>query len=194
MDRNALFVETVKELSEIASNESASEYQLVKSSALMRTLLMDKSPLLHQVNRQRRRRVTFSASAEDAFVELAMGHDPLIWFWLEAISPRLAFRANIRAEELTLDQWLAKRGGVVNKVDVTVKELILQVAHVEGGVHAGTPRTEIEHLMKEVSEGLLIGGFSSVTRTMRGIAEVVSHALVPLCPPGTVPAPAGSGT
>lgn len=178
MDRDELFLRLHQELTSTA-DEIRDEYQLLQASAQLRALLLDNDPLMHQVNRDRRLKVTFEPSAEDAYTTVVLQDGPVFWAQLDGFSPRLAARPR-PPEILNLDGLLAKRAAVVGGEDVTVKDLILQVANVEGGVHPGVPRTELERCLSEWSAAIRIGGAAAISRTLRGIADVVVQGLEPL--------------
>lgn len=178
MNRDDLYLRLVEELQRVVETPG-DDFDLLQTSAHLRKLLLDEDPLAHQVNRERRLRLRFVASAEDAYTRLVLEDGPSFWAWMDGFSPRLAVRAK-ETETLTIDQLLAKRAALVAGHDVSVKDVILQVAHVSGGVHAGTPRTELEHRLAEASQALRVGGVSSISRTLRGIADVVVGGLEPL--------------
>jgi hypothetical protein len=178
MDRQELFDRTVKKLERVV--ESGDEFDMLEAAAAVRKLLIDDSPLLHQVNRQRRRRVTFDVERPSALQREILKDGPVYYFLVEGISPRLTITASAGVEMLKLDQFLAHAAAWVRGQEISVKDLILQLAHVEGGVHAGQPSSDLERLLQEANSALLVGGMGSVARTMRGVADVVVSALKPL--------------
>jgi hypothetical protein len=110
---------------------------------------------------------------------MVLGYGPVFWSFMDGFSPRLAARAK-KVEALNRAQLLSKRAARVSGQDVTTRDLILQVAHVSGGVHAGSPETDLQRLLAGVSESVRIGGVSAVSRTLRGISDVVVLGLEPL--------------
>jgi hypothetical protein len=178
MDRQALFDRSVRKLRDIS--EQADEFDMLEAAAAIRKLLLDESPLLHQVNRQRRRRVTFEVERPTALQRLILEDKPLVYFLMEGVSPRLTITASAGVDVLKLDQFLARAAAWIQGQEVSVKDLVLYLAHIAGGVHAGTPKTGLERLLHEADSSLMVGGMGSVSRTMRGIADVVVVALVPL--------------
>jgi hypothetical protein len=54
VDAARLFVETVDWLDEIGKRQPPDEYELLIASGRLRLLLLDDSPLVHQVNRHHR--------------------------------------------------------------------------------------------------------------------------------------------
>lgn len=178
MNREQLFLRLLQELAALADGIS-DDFQLLQASGHLRALLLDHDPLMHQMNRDRRLKISFEPSAEDAYTKVVLEDGPVFWAQMDGFSPRLAARPR-QSEALKLDGLLAKRAAVVEGEDVSVKDLILQVANVEGGVHPGTPRTDLEQRLSQWSVALRIGGFAAVARTLRGIADVVVQGLEPL--------------
>ncbi|WP_332642329.1 hypothetical protein [Aeromicrobium sp.] len=178
MERQRLFDLTVRKLGRIV--EAGDEFDMLEAAAALRKLLLDESPLLHQVNRQRRRRVLFRVERPTELQKLILEDEPTVYFLMEGISPRLTITASAGTEALKLDQFLARTVAWLQGQEVPVKEVILQLAHVEGGVHAGSPKTTLEATLHETNTTLSVGGIGSVARTMRGIADVVATSLQPL--------------
>ena len=179
MNRQDLFDQTVRKLERVADGEF-DELAMLEAAAAVRKLLLDESPLLHQVNRQRRRRIVFEVAGPSALQAEILKDKPTVYFLMEGFSPRLRLTGGTGVEPLKLDPFLARPVGWVQGRAVTVKDIVLQLAHVEGGVHAGTPKTDLEARLHEANAALFIGGLGSVARTMRGIADVVVATLKPL--------------
>ena len=80
MDPDQLFLKTLSDLERRTGSE-ASEYDVLRSSALLRQLLLDGSPLVHQVNRHRRLTLVFRVNVasrrggERGATRLHSGHD-----------------------------------------------------------------------------------------------------------------------
>lgn len=180
MNRDRLFLRLVEELSRTANGDAQDDFELLQASAHLRKLLLDDDPLMHQVNRERRVKITFRAAKEDDYVALVLSDRPSFWAWMDGFSPRMALRPNASVETLKLDRLLAKRAAVIANHDVSVRDVILQIANVSGGVHFGVPRTDVQRRMAETSEFIQVGGVSSVARTLRGVADVVIDGLEPL--------------
>jgi hypothetical protein len=81
---------------------------------------------------------------------------------------------------MKLDAFMARRATILHGYDVTVKDLILQLANAEGAIHAGVPRDEKQRILANASEVIKIGDVDMVTATMRGIGWVVLDTLAPL--------------
>ncbi len=180
MTPDELYLYSIRDLARITVKVE-DEYQLLEAAAVLRRLLLDGDPLLHQVNRLRRQRIRFEAGSESTpFVQLVLEDAPTFWSWEDALSPIIGVGLPILVESLTMDQFLGKRAVIVQGHDVTVKDLIRQIANVGGGVHAGTPKSDLEKALQSASLAIRIGGVGAIERTMRGIAAVVVDALIPL--------------
>ncbi len=178
MNRDWLFLRLLEELAQIDGG-IGDDFQLLRASATLRQLLVDDDPLMHQVNRERRLKVLFTACVEDAYVALLLEDQPTFWAWMDGFSPRYA-PAGTRTESLSLKNLLAKRAALVAGENVSVKDLIAQIANVEGGVHAGTPRTDLQRRLSETNVSIRLEGSGAVARTLRGITDVVVQGLQPL--------------
>lgn len=183
MNRQALFDRHVRELAACVDN-AWDEYQLLTAAGKVRTLLIDGgNSLIHEVNRQRRKRIVFEVRGETPHERAALELQPRFWSKMDGLSPRLAI-IDGPIESLRLDAFLAHRVAVAQGHPVSVRDVVLQLANVEGGVHAGQPRTELESHLQESNARLFVGGdVGAVARIMLGIAEVVAHSLSPLVTP-----------
>lgn len=177
MDRLELFRRTVHELADIVADPQ-DEYRMLHSSALLRRLLIDEHPLLHQVNRERQLQIRFEVAAEDDYTRMVLEDGAAFWAPLDGFSPRLAGRPR-QPELLKLPEFLARRVARIRGVDISVKAVILQAANVDGGVHAGTARSDLEQLIAEHAD-FFVGNTPALVRSLRGIADVVVLALVDL--------------
>ena len=184
MDRQALFDQTLLRLDQIVTSDFTA-YSALESAGLVRKLLIDSDPLYVQVNRDRRLKVLFEVASKPAYEAAVLADRPMFWAPGGAMSPRLTIIPGFTTEALTRDQFLARRAMQVLSRDVSVKEIVLQLANVEGGVHAGLPKTDAEKRLNQVNASVGIGGMGSVANSMQGIADVVVAALRPL----SVPAP-----
>jgi hypothetical protein len=69
---------------------------------------------------------------------------------------------------------------MVNGEAVTVRDLIDQLANIEGAVHQTAPRERREVFLREAARNLFIGGLPAGIRQMQAIARVVLRGLAPL--------------
>jgi hypothetical protein len=82
--------------------------------------------------------------------------------------------------EATRHQLLARRVMVINGEDVTVRDLIDQLAHIEGAVHRSNPRERREIVLSEAARTLFIGGLPAGVRQIQAVSRVVVRGMQPL--------------
>ena len=69
---------------------------------------------------------------------------------------------------------------VVDEHAYTVKDIILHVANIQGGVHAGDAKDEKEQALKKTAEVLSVGGLSAGLRMLSIIGRIVRIGLEPI--------------
>jgi hypothetical protein len=139
VEGDQLFLETLRDL-EKRTGTAASEYELLRSAALLRQLLLDESPLVHQVNRGRHLRFAFRVNVREPIWKRVGTDPPVFWSRHDGLDPETA----LVSAEIAEFKWGGFLGALVMIVDgrnFTVRDIIDQTAHVLGGVHAGTPRS-----------------------------------------------------
>lgn len=146
MDIDRFFLETLDDL-ESRAIWGASEYSLLRASALLRELLIDERPLVHQVNRKRQIRLRFG-------VRQAPPRDSNDLFWL-GIDPSQSVEAagltGGTVTEVGIPQLLGLEMLFLGAFTLTARDLITLGANVRGGVHHG-PATDPKHkAMQEFS-------------------------------------------
>jgi hypothetical protein len=145
VNRDELFLETVRDLAARTAVD-ASEYDVLRSSALLRQLLLDSDPLVHQVNRERHVPLVFRANVREPIWKMA-GSDPTaFWSRHDGLDPERALPAP-EVADLNRDRFLASLVMIVDGRDFTVRDVVGQAAHVLGGVHAGEPREEAQQAL-----------------------------------------------
>lgn len=157
VERDRLFLETLQDL-ETRSAGRATEYEVLRSAVLLRELLLDESPLVHQVNRDRKVPITFRANVSDPIWEIAGSPPPSFWARQDGFDPDTAAMRAPQIADLDLPAFLSQVIIVRRGTELTVKDVIRQVAHVLGGVHAGSAQEAEEHALAEVSASFRIGG------------------------------------
>jgi hypothetical protein len=81
---------------------------------------------------------------------------------------------------LTRDQFFRTEVAVINSHVYTARDVVAFQANVMGGVHAGSPKTEMEHALKQIDETIAVGGYASSLRQLKAIGRVVLRTLTPL--------------
>lgn len=160
--------------------EPVSEYDLLGAAALLRQLLLDGNPLMHQVNRERRLPLRFEVNNNRPEFPPDLPQ-PDVHLILDGIAPTLA-TVTAGTVEVKLDGFLAWPLMLINGEAVDVHRLIDHVAHVLGAVHAGEPASATDRALAEAAGSVvrdLVGGNIAI-RGLRGIGEVTLAGLRPL--------------
>jgi hypothetical protein len=164
----------------------------MKAGGLLRLLLLDGLPLVHEVNRHRKLLLVFrvvdplAVIGTDEFLEVAREAEIVLLPGVNLWPGPPGRRAEVDAVELSLDPFLGFTIGLIEGVPLTVKETIGFASHVGGGVHAGPAKNDGEEIlstfdsMVPVNPGDAIPEFAPVAQTVLGIAAVVVEALMDL--------------
>lgn len=202
LEREALFVETMHDLRH-KLRDSGSTYELLRSSALMRQLLIDGSPLMHQINRKRQVPVQFHwvELRPDEFRRrgIPTPQSFAIGFAVDGAEGypngvMCAYHAS-GGDQSFLKAIVALEGGE----PITVRDMIKHAANVDGGVHAGVVRASEagQQRLEQLRSSLLFyGGIEELARafgltadqaslpggpaTLRAVGRVLVRGLDPL--------------
>lgn len=180
MQADQLFLRTLEDLDRRTT--AADEYEALLAAGLLRKLLLDESPLVHQVNRYRRERIRFRINGETPLERTILKDNPVFWVIGDAIDPD-AFRATpgISAPmDAKLDQFLARTVMFARGERLSVGDLIKQVAHIDGAVHKGKPTNAREELLDEVSRFMFFRDLPATVHHVQLIGRIVVRALAPL--------------
>jgi hypothetical protein len=179
MEPDRLFCHTLDDLAARAVSED--EYDVLFSAALVRKLLMDEEPLMHRVNRTYRLAIRFTFNGPTRYEEVVLSRGPWFWSIEDGLDPRTGGPPGlINTVEGKLDDLLGRRVMRVRGHDVSVRDLVAQLAHIEGGVHVARAKTEKERALLEAAKTLFVGNLPAGIRMMRSIDRVVLLALAPL--------------
>lgn len=169
MQHDDLYREVIRDLRGRLSDRSA--YNIVKSSGLVRQLLLDGTALVSLVNRQHHLKLVFRAMADAALPIEA----PILHFRNPAGIPNAP-----ALTDLSLDRFLALNCGQFHGSKFTVKDLVRYGAHVLGGVHQGAPRDPADKVILEMDKALETGEITLSLRALEGIGNVTLQGLDPL--------------
>ena len=146
-------------------------------AAALRQLLLDASPLIHQVNRKTRLRLRFRVNRQPANT---LGIPaPIIELSGHALDPN-TIQFQTGTEDLSLEEFLRFPVAKTKWGDVSVHELVDYLCHKAGAVHRDRARTLDDQGLEAVFgalEGIQIQPLVSV---MEAIVRVVLVALLPL--------------
>lgn len=172
-----LFVETVDDIRRRSKDpELRTRYELLSIAPLLRKLLIDGTSLLDTVRVARPEvqvefRICSWTDLEDKLA--AEGLDR--YFGIggkELIS-------GTDAPTTAPSEFLKTVIGVASGEDLTVKGVIRYYAHVEGGVHFGTPRETGEPVLSNMA-WMLLGHSTGQIQTLAHLGQIVVEALEPL--------------
>jgi hypothetical protein len=175
LDIDRFFLETLDDL-ESRAIWGASEYSLLRASALLRELLIDERPLVHQVNRKRQLRLRFG-------VRQAPPRDSKDLFWLgidPSESVEAAGLAGGKVVEVGVPQLLGLEMLFLGASTLTARDLITLGANVQGGVHHGPARDPQHRALQDFSIQVSHGRTPIELVAMIPISHVLLAGLEPL--------------
>jgi hypothetical protein len=179
MQADQLFLRTLEDLDR--RTVVADEYETLLAAGLLRKLLLDEAPLIHQVNRDRREQIRFRINGETPLERVILEDNPIFWVIGDAIDPDAFPVSGISAPiDVKLDQFLARTVMFTRGERLSVGELIKQVAHIDGAVHKGKPTNAREELLDEISRFMFFGDLPSTVRHVQLVGRIVVRALTPL--------------
>jgi hypothetical protein len=170
-----LFLATVDDL-ESRVPLRRGEYDALMSAGLLRKLLLDRWPLIDQVNRPPTRQLDISYEVVD------QRPPPAAYGWMlnGGLYPD-AHRRQLPTVALTRGEFL--RCPVLGAFGetFTVRELIKFMANVHGAVHAGKPRSRKEEALAEFVQGTRLtvhhGSYSGGIHDLAGIGKITLAAV-----------------
>lgn len=148
---------------------------MLRTAGLLRQLLLDKSRLVDQVNDALRLKLAFEIADNDAYQRVIFADRPMFWCVGDALDPTDPIFG--RTKELTRDQFLATHVLAVSGRMITIKDLVTHLANVEGGVHKGTPKTDVQKAIAEAIPFLIVGNIPGTHRLISTIAKIVLQSL-----------------
>jgi hypothetical protein len=77
MQADQLFLRTLEDLDRRTA--VADEYEALLAAGLLRKLLLDETPVVHQVNRYRRERIRFRINGETPLERIMLQDNPVFW-------------------------------------------------------------------------------------------------------------------
>jgi hypothetical protein len=173
MNADRFFVECLVELESRASWQS-SEYSLLRAGAILRELLVDGLPVVHEVNRERHAPVVFRVRRPPAPAASEAAH----WH-LGSLDPDTQAGGGT-IEDLSLDRFLQVPVMYFGLDRVTVGDVITLAANVRGGVHRGKAETRQHKLVEAYRLKVSLGDTPVELTALIPIASVVLKGLRPL--------------
>lgn len=180
MDDEDLLRRTLEDLREAVATRDT--YKLILAAGQIRKCLIDGGhSLAIRVNREKGLTLGFEVPELSPLEKLMMEDGATFLSRADGFSPRFSLTSR-GYQIVSLDRFLAWPAVFVMGNEVSVRDVVLHVANVAGGVHRGAPRGEIANQLEAVSRELFIGAADAgaTTASIRGIADVVMHSLEPL--------------
>jgi hypothetical protein len=176
VDDDQLFVHTLRDLERRTA--ATDEYEVLLSAALLRKLLLDQERLMDQVNRRYRLDLRFRISGVSPFEQQICDSNPIFWALEDALDPEspLAY-APFAA---TRDQFLRRRVMRFSETWITARDVIDQLANIEGAVHVGNPKKERHRVLQAAGRFYSRDGLSGVVSQVRLIGRITVRGLSPL--------------
>jgi hypothetical protein len=178
MDTDRLFLATIDDLN-TRVQPGLPEYDVLMAAPLLRKLLLDDRPLVHQANTSRRMKIRYRINTRRPLWQLAGSPRPTFWSIQDGLDPESALPF-VLPSEVDHDTLLRHVVMLVGDHDVTIRDLILQISNVSGGVHAGSPKTDKAAILQQMSEEFRIEGYQPDVRALQAITRVVLRGLRPL--------------
>jgi hypothetical protein len=173
-ESEVLFLRTLEDIERRLAQSDP--YEILFIAALIRKLFLDDFPLVDQVNRNHKIKLAFETTVP---LELPDGPAPAFWSVQDGLDPDTAISGKGRYTA-SRDQFFQTVVTIVNDHQYSVREIVLFEANVMGAVHAGSPKTDKEHSLKQIDSTIAVGGYASSLRQLQAIARVVLKALSPL--------------
>ena len=177
MNADQLFIETLNDL-EGRTGATASEYDLLRASHLLRQLLLDGEPLIGTVNLERRLDIRYTIG-RSAMRDMQIADGAVFWAIQDGFDPQTA-PPSVTSATLKRDELLREMVIYSRPLELSVRDVIKFLAHVEGGVHHRAPTDDKERALREITHQIAMGGLSPTARSLRAIARVVIRATGPL--------------
>lgn len=157
--------------------ESPHAYDKLRCAAILRRLLLDDTPLVHDVNRQFRLKLRYEV-CELLDIEAITGRKPSMGFLMAGLSPKIA----PQYPRLTLkhDQFLQHPMVFVGEKRITVRDIVQYCANAAGAVHYREHTRGDEEYLKRLNEQFVIMNVPSMISALTHIARVVVDTLTPL--------------
>ena len=175
VDADRLFLHTLEDLE--WRTTATDEYEVLMSGALLRKLLLDGTPLTDQVNRRHRLPLRFRISAVSPYEKLVFEDNPVFWAIEDALDPDCALA--YAPFDATRDQFLARRVMGFNGTWLTVRDVINQLANIEGAVHRGEARDARERALQAVTNFYRNSGLPGAVNQVKLIGRITVRGLGP---------------
>jgi hypothetical protein len=148
------------------------------SAALLRKLLLDQRRLVDEVNRHYRLDLRFRMSDVSPFERLIWDSEPILWAIEDALDPESPLGSV--PVSATRDQFLARRVMRFGERWITIRDVIDQLANVEGAVHSGRAKDERQRVIQAAGRFYSNAGLPGVVSHVKLIGRITVRGLAPL--------------
>jgi hypothetical protein len=154
---------------------SNNEIEILDLSARLRQLLLDEAPLVHEVNRDRRVKLSFIVG------DFAQQPDAYTWYLSleDGLDPDTRPPDKPR-KTVNFEGFLSHKILYVKGHAHSVRDVIKLAANVSGGVHRTKNPDEKQKLVAAFGASFSIGGLPAAIRQLQAIARVTIRGLRPL--------------
>jgi hypothetical protein len=173
VDINNLFLHTLRDLEQRST--ASDEYEVLMAAALLRKLLLDGKPLMHQVNRSFNLKLRFRIGSVSPLEQQIYAMSPTFWAIEDALDPESPLV--YEPYDATLDQFLARQIMCFEGHWMTVKHVILQVANIEGAVHRSDAQPGRQKALRAAEEFYSRDHLSGVVSQVRLIGRITVRSL-----------------
>lgn len=176
VDADRLFVHTLSDLEQRTA--ATDEYEVLLSAALLRKLLLDQPRLMDQVNHHYRLDLCFRISGVSPFEQQIWDNPPIFWALEDVLDPDspLAYAPF----DASRDQFLGRRIMRFSESWITIRDVIDQLANIEGAVHSGNPKKEQHKVLQAAGKFYSRDGLPGVVSQVRLIGRITVRGLSPL--------------
>ena len=176
MNDEGLFIRTLDDLH--ISINSYDEYEVLRASALIRQLFLDGSnSLVDRVNRKYKFKIEFETVEYAPPDKHGQGFN--IWAVIDGIDPK-AVPPHLPRVKKKRDSFFSMIVAIVEGHKYSIRELVLFVANVMGGVHSGSMQDEREKHLAQLKDVYLFYRISLALLFIRAIGRIILESLRPL--------------
>lgn len=173
MNTDQFFIKTMDDLK--ARINSTDEYDNIIISGILRKLLIDGEPLVDLINRKHKLKIRFRINEPEPPNRKSL----LVYSIEDGLDPDTSPPIH-KVMELNKEKFLSTKVMFIKDFEYSIKDIVKQVAHIDGGVHVGHPNNQKEESLYLFKQKWFLGGAPISMRTLRAIGRIVINSLEPL--------------
>jgi hypothetical protein len=173
LDKETLFLKTYEDI--LVRLNLQDEYEILMISALLRKLLLDEYPLVHQINEKYRLKLIFEITEFTPILH------PSLEFWSiqDGIDP-MSSHPGRKQRLINLQEFISIIILRIRINNYSIQDLIKYEANITGAIHAGSAKDDKDIILSQISNLYSIGGLPAGIRQLKAISRVVLKAIEPL--------------